>query len=236
MPPHRLSRRGPAGRQGTVERSCGCAAGRVRGDGGASGAMARRLRGAPGVESVAVFGRTLRVVGTRSRGAAKTAVAGACRHAGLRLARRSRRGLEDVFIDLMDDGQETMRCRPCPRKALFFRPAAGAVLRKELTQMRRDRATVAADRRAAADPAIPVRLRDERRSAAPADRRADGGPSGYTRTLEAALVNTGYFDLRTYATDGEAEMRRWRGATCCSCSTSRRISRATWIAASTRRS
>lgn len=80
----------------------------------------------------------------------------------------------------------------------------GAVLRKEWMQMRRDRATVGLT---VALPLIQLFLFGYALNANP--RHLPTGvlaadQSDYTRTLEAALVNTGYFDLRPFSTERQA--------------------------------
>jgi ABC-2 type transport system permease protein len=80
----------------------------------------------------------------------------------------------------------------------------GAVLRKEWTQMRRDRATVGLT---VALPLIQLFLFGYALNANP--RHLPTGvlaadQSEYTRALEAALVNTGYFDLRPFSTERQA--------------------------------
>jgi len=64
-------------------------------------AAARALRGLPGVESAAIFGRTLRVVG-QDRAALRAAIAGANAAASLRWEEVPAR-LDDVFIHLLDE-------------------------------------------------------------------------------------------------------------------------------------
>jgi ABC-2 type transport system permease protein len=86
-----------------------------------------------------------------------------------------------------------------------------AVLGKEWTQMRRDRATIALT---VALPLIQLFLFGYALNANP--RHLPTGVlaadhSAYTRTLEAALVNTGYFDLRQFGTEREAEQALARG-------------------------
>jgi ABC-2 type transport system permease protein len=86
-----------------------------------------------------------------------------------------------------------------------------AVLRKEATQMRRDRATVALT---VALPLMQLFLFGYALNANP--RHLPTGVlaadhSRYTRTLETALVNTGYFDLREFATERDAEEALARG-------------------------
>ncbi|MBV8574496.1 MAG: ABC transporter permease [Acetobacteraceae bacterium] len=86
-----------------------------------------------------------------------------------------------------------------------------AVLRKEATQMRRDRATVALT---VALPLMQLFLFGYALNANP--RHLPTGvlaadQSRYTRTLEAALANTGYFDLREFATERDAEEALARG-------------------------
>ena len=86
-----------------------------------------------------------------------------------------------------------------------------AVLRKEWTEMRRDRATVAMT---VALPLIQLFLFGYALNANP--RHLPTGVltadhSAYTRTLEAALANTGYFDLRPFATEQQAEQALARG-------------------------
>ncbi len=86
-----------------------------------------------------------------------------------------------------------------------------AVLRKEWTQMRRDRATVALT---VALPLIQLFLFGYALNANP--RHLPTGVlsadhSNYTRAIEAALVNTGYFDLRPFATEREAEQALAQG-------------------------
>ena len=86
-----------------------------------------------------------------------------------------------------------------------------AVLRKEATQMRRDRATVALT---VGLPLMQLFLFGYALNANP--RHLPTGvlaadQSRYTRTLEAALANTGYFDLREFATERDAEEALARG-------------------------
>ncbi len=86
-----------------------------------------------------------------------------------------------------------------------------AVLRKEWTQMRRDRATVGLT---VALPLLQLFLFGYALNANP--RHLPTGvlaadQSVYTRTLEAALVNTGYFDLRTFSTERAADEALARG-------------------------
>ncbi|HEY6434413.1 MAG TPA: ABC transporter permease [Acetobacteraceae bacterium] len=86
-----------------------------------------------------------------------------------------------------------------------------AVLRKEWTQMRRDRATVALT---VALPLIQLFLFGYALNANP--RHLPTGVltadhSSYTRAIETALVNTGYFDLRPFATEDDAEQALARG-------------------------
>ncbi len=80
-----------------------------------------------------------------------------------------------------------------------------AVLRKEWTQMRRDRATVGLT---VALPLIQLFLFGYALNANP--RHLPTGVlaadhSDYTRALEAALVNTGYFDLRSFSSEKQAD-------------------------------
>jgi ABC transporter DrrB family efflux protein len=86
-----------------------------------------------------------------------------------------------------------------------------AVLRKEWTQMRRDPATIALT---VALPLMQLFLFGYALNANP--RHLPTGVlaadhSRYTRTLQAALVNTGYFDLREYRTEREADAALARG-------------------------
>jgi ABC-type multidrug transport system permease subunit len=86
-----------------------------------------------------------------------------------------------------------------------------AVLHKEWTQMRRDRATVGLT---VALPLIQLFLFGYALNANP--RHLPTGvlaadQSVYTRTLEAALMNTGYFDLRSFATERQADEALARG-------------------------
>jgi ABC-2 type transport system permease protein len=86
-----------------------------------------------------------------------------------------------------------------------------AVLRKEWTQMRRDRATVALT---VALPLIQLFLFGYALNANP--RHLPTGVlsadhSNYTPAIEAALVNTGYFDLRPFASERDAERALARG-------------------------
>jgi ABC-2 type transport system permease protein len=79
-----------------------------------------------------------------------------------------------------------------------------AVLRKEWMQMRRDRATVSMT---VALPLIQLFLFGYALNANP--RHLPTGvltadQSNYTRTLEAALANTGYFDIRSFSTEKQA--------------------------------
>jgi len=86
-----------------------------------------------------------------------------------------------------------------------------AMLRKEWIQMRRDRATVLFT---VALPLIQLFLFGYALNANPRHLQTGlliAGESHYARTLEAALVNTGYFDLRHFATEGEAEEAMLRG-------------------------
>jgi ABC-2 type transport system permease protein len=87
-------------------------------------------------------------------------------------------------------------------KFSFARVAA--VLRKEWMQMRRDRATVSMT---VALPLIQLFLFGYALNANP--RHLPTGvlaadQSNYTRTLEAALANTGYFDIRSFSTEKQA--------------------------------
>ncbi len=80
-----------------------------------------------------------------------------------------------------------------------------AILRKEWTQMRRDRATVGLT---VALPLIQLFLFGYALNANP--RHLPTGvlaadQSDYTRALEAALVNTGYFDLRSFSSEKQAD-------------------------------
>ncbi len=80
----------------------------------------------------------------------------------------------------------------------------GAVLRKEWMQMRRDRATVSMT---VALPLIQLFLFGYALNANP--RHLPTGvlaadQSNYTRTLETALANTGYFDIRSFSTEKQA--------------------------------
>ncbi|MGH7152769.1 MAG: ABC transporter permease [Acetobacteraceae bacterium] len=86
-----------------------------------------------------------------------------------------------------------------------------AVLVKEWTQMRRDRAVVGLT---VALPLIQLFLFGFALNANP--RHLPTGVlaadhSAYTRAIEAALVNTGYFDLRTFTTERQAEEALARG-------------------------
>jgi ABC-2 type transport system permease protein len=79
-----------------------------------------------------------------------------------------------------------------------------AVLRKEWMQMRRDRATISMT---VALPLIQLFLFGYALNANP--RHLPTGvlaadQSNYTRTLEAALANTGYFDIRSFSTEKQA--------------------------------
>jgi ABC-2 type transport system permease protein len=87
-------------------------------------------------------------------------------------------------------------------KFSFARVAA--VLRKEWMQMRRDRATISMT---VALPLIQLFLFGYALNANP--RHLPTGvlaadQSNYTRTLEAALANTGYFDIRSFSTEKQA--------------------------------
>ena len=106
-----------------------------------------------------------------------------------------------------------------------------AMLRKEWLQMRRDRMTVGMTVMLPllqlflfGTPSTPTRI-----TCRPALLSADH--SIYERTLVTALQNTGYFDVRDFATEQQADAR-WRKATCCSCWKFRPASRARWIVAS----
>jgi ABC-2 type transport system permease protein len=86
-----------------------------------------------------------------------------------------------------------------------------AVLRKEWVQMRRDRATVGLT---VMLPLIQLFLFGYAINANP--RHLPTGlvtaeHSTYERTLIAALQNTGYFDVRSFATESEAEEALRRG-------------------------
>jgi ABC-2 type transport system permease protein len=86
-----------------------------------------------------------------------------------------------------------------------------AVLRKEWTQMRRDRGTVALT---VALPLIQLFLFGYALNANPRHLPTGvltGDHSSYTRSIEAALANTGYFDLRQFATEEQAEQALARG-------------------------
>src|SRR5215813_3772771 len=60
--------------------------------------------------------------------------------------------------------------------------------------------------------------------------------SQYVRTIVAALRNTGYYDIRPFASEEAGESARWPQARSCSSSTSRPISSGRSIAARRRRS
>jgi ABC-2 type transport system ATP-binding protein len=69
-------------------------------------AMARRLRGAPGVDQVAAFGMSLHVVG-RDRAALEATLAEAARAPGIAVA-PAETSLEDVFIEFMAGAEDNM--------------------------------------------------------------------------------------------------------------------------------
>ena len=80
-----------------------------------------------------------------------------------------------------------------------------AMLRKEWIEMRRDRATVGFT---VALPLIQLFIFGYALNGNPRHLQTGlliAGESRYARTIEAALVNTGYFDLRGFATEAEAE-------------------------------
>jgi ABC-2 type transport system permease protein len=86
-----------------------------------------------------------------------------------------------------------------------------AMLRKEWIQMRRDRATVLFT---VALPLIQLFIFGYALNANPRHLQTGlliAGESHYARTIEAALVNTGYFDLIHFATEAEAEEAIRRG-------------------------
>jgi len=74
--------------------------------GGDLPALAERLRGIPAVEQVAAFGNALHVTGS-NRDALKSALAPLMNEAG-REWREVEPGLEDVFIHLMHDADDTV--------------------------------------------------------------------------------------------------------------------------------
>ena len=67
--------------------------------------LAEALRGRPGVEQVVPFGNTLHVSGRDGRRARGDDRPG-CQRPGMPVAARSRSGLEDVFIGLMDTAKD----------------------------------------------------------------------------------------------------------------------------------
>ena len=125
----------------------------------------RRLRHLPGVETAAVFGRALRIAGMD--------------RAALRAAIDSLDGTDAALAGGRAAARRCVHPHAAGHRGMngFSFARLLAMLRKEWMQMRRDRATVGTDGDAAADPALPVRLRDQRQSAPSADR------SDHRRTL-----------------------------------------------------
>ena len=60
-------------------------------------------------------------------------------------------------------------------------------------------------RHAAADAALPVRFRHQHQPARPADRALFARPLHYERTLTVALQNTGYFRIRSFTSEQQAD-------------------------------
>ena len=160
----------------------------------------RQLRGMPGVETAAVFGRALRIAGM-DRAALARAPSMASVMAALHWQEVEPR-LDDVFIHMLP-GHRGMNGFSFAR--LF------AMLRKESLQMRRDRATVGLT---VMLPLIQLFLFGYAINANP--RHLPTGliaaeHSTYERTLVAALQNTGYFDIRPFASEDAAEQALARG-------------------------
>ena len=160
----------------------------------------RRLRGLPGVETAAVFGRALRIAGMDR--AALRARDRRPRRWRRCTGRRSSRG-STTCSSTCSAGHRGMNRFSFAR--LF------AMLIKESLQMRRDRATVGLT---VMLPLVQLFLFGYAINANP--RHLPTGllaaeHSTYERTLAAALQNTGYFDIRPMASEDEAEQALARG-------------------------